>query len=219
MSVPAPLPDSAVLPASLAALFITLRPELLRQARAQGASLSDAEDAVSDAFLAIVRLPSARHPRNPRAYLHAIVRNALRRPRAGSREVATPLAELDRPSEDVDRLEADEQSALLDRALAALSDREQRLLRGSVVEGLGIDRLGTELGLSTTATTTAVARARANLRVAYLAATLEPRLVACGAPPTHLARVLLGGASERMRARLEQHATACAVCRGILEDR
>lgn len=202
--------------ASPAALFAALHPELLRHARAQGASAPDAEDIVAEAFLVLVRLPQDRLPRNPRAYLHAIVRNAMRRPGSASREVPTSPDELDRAAEDVDRLEAAEQSALIERAIAALSVREQRLLRGSIVEGLGVGRLGRELGLSTTAATSAVARARTNLRVAYLAATLEAPLAACGAPPEHLARVLLGTGSERMRTRVDRHSAACEVCRGFL---
>ncbi|GMA29084.1 RNA polymerase sigma factor [Arenivirga flava] len=216
MPLAAPPPARGGAAASLPALFTALHAELLRQARSHGASSTDAEDVVAEAFLTLLRLPGERLPRNPRAYLHAIVRNAMRRTGSASREVPTPMEELDRPVVDPDRLEAAEQTALIERAIAGLSSREQRLLHGSLVERLGIERLARELGLSTTATTTAVARARTNLRVAYLAATLEARLSACGAPPEHLARVLLGTASGRMRLLVERHSAACEVCRGIL---
>ncbi len=203
----------------LGGLFSALHPELLRNARASGASAQDAEDAVADAFLALARLPAERWPANPRAYLHAVVRNAARRRGGAAREVPTPQDELDRPSRDVDRLEGVEQSQLVGRALAALTAREQRLLEGSLLQGLGVERLGAELGLSVTATTTALARARANLRCAYLTAEIEPELTACGADPAHLARVLLGTASERMRSRVDRHAAGCEVCHGILGER
>lgn len=217
LAAPSPAADDPSKP-DLGGLFSALRPELLRNARASGASAQDAEDAVAEAFLALVRMPSERWPANPRAYLHAVVRNATRR-RGDPREVPTPQDELDRPSRDADRLEGAEQSQLVGRALAALTAREQRLLQGSLLQGLGVERLGAELGLSVTATTTALARARASLRCAYLAAEIEPELTACGADPAHLARVLLGTASERMRSRVERHAADCDVCRGIMGER
>lgn len=205
--------------ADLGELFSALRDELLRQARGAGASTADAEDAVGDAFLHFARRARSDWPENPRAYLHAVVRNDVRRRAAAAREVPTPQHELDRPAEDDDELESLERTALVARAFASLSPREQRLLEGATVQRLSLDRLGAEFGLSLTATTTAVARARASLRTAYLSADLEPRLAACGMAPDHLARAVLGSASERMRTRVERHASGCATCAEILGER
>ncbi len=179
-------------------------------------SRHDADDAVADAFAAVLQAMRNGHgPRDDfRAYLMVCVRNScsLRRARAMA---ATPT-ELDDDSggvalEDPERyVEAD----TVARAFASLSPRWQQTLWMVDVEQRSVDEVGSQLGLRPNAVAALTYRAREGFASAYLSEHVAhaetPRCAVVGAK---LGAYVRGNASSSDVALIDEHLEHCADCR------
>jgi RNA polymerase sigma factor (sigma-70 family) len=166
-----------------AAVLDAHRGELVRSARARlGTGAADAEDVVQDVVLRVLRRGrSTEGLEAPGAYLRRAVGNeCVSRWRRTSHEV--PVAELpDRPRESPEE-------AVLDRvalveALAALTDRQRRVVVLTVLEDRPDGEVADLLGISEITVRTTRSRALARLRT---------RLEAMDAPPPDQVRTRCG---------------------------
>jgi RNA polymerase sigma-70 factor (ECF subfamily) len=111
-------------------------------------SRTDAEDAVQDVFLGLVRSRhTLGHIENLRAYLFGALRHAAAR-RAARRETAGPIPE--EPSEEAGRQRPldPELSDWLDRALAALPPEQREVLTLKIDGELTFEEVGAVVGVS-----------------------------------------------------------------------
>ncbi|MEL6509376.1 MAG: RNA polymerase sigma factor [Pseudomonadota bacterium] len=153
-----------------------LTPDLVRLARHIGRDAQEAEDVVQDVLLSTLRRCRARGPiEDLRPYLHAALRNRLRRPAEKAEESAVePTA----PGEAEDRLMLRDVQA----ALADLPTDQATILRAFAVQGESYAQIATRLGLPQGTVMSKLARARSHLRDALelpdgtaVAALLTPR--------------------------------------------
>jgi len=161
------------LPAASARAFLALLPDLRRSARRLARSNEDADDLVQDTLLRVwSRLAMARAgatdapPINDlRAYGFATLRNCARTRGAGSwPPAASPQVE-DRPD-----IRADPAAHLATtqalRALHALPDDQQDLLRLRAIDGLSYAEIAARTGLPMGTVTSRLSRGRRALRAA-----------------------------------------------------
>lgn len=135
-----------------------LTPDLVRLARHIGSDAQEAEDVVQDVLLSTLRRCRARGPiEDLRPYLHAALRNRLRRPRDAAQESKIEAAA---PGEAEDRL------VLLDveAAVKALPSDQAEILRAFAIDGESYAQIAARLGLPPGTVTSKLARARAHLR-------------------------------------------------------
>lgn len=135
-----------------------LTPDLLRLARHIGRDAQEAEDVVQDVLLSTLRRCRARGPIDDlRPYLHAALRNRLRRPVEKAEETT------DEPGIAGD---AEERLILQDvgAALSTLPREQADILRAFAVEGESYAGIAARLGLPAGTVMSKLARARAHLR-------------------------------------------------------
>jgi RNA polymerase sigma-70 factor, ECF subfamily len=119
---------------AFAALYDRFSPQLLRVARALAASPPDAEDAVQDVFVGLVRAREKLGAvRDLRAYLFAVLRRAIAR-QAGGRPVIRALEEVGEVAQQEPLVMPVEKAVQLERALRSLP-MEQRELVALKVDG------------------------------------------------------------------------------------
>lgn len=130
---------------AFAALYDRFGPALYRVARALVRSAEDAEDAVQEVFVGLVRarrgLPAVR---DLRAYLFAALRRAAARRRAG-REKPAPLDAV--PAREPPAVETDE-AVRLEKALALLPPGQREVIALKVDGGLTFAEIADLLGIS-----------------------------------------------------------------------
>ncbi len=126
---------------AFAALYDRFGRSLFRVAWTLLRSRADAEDAVQDVFLGLVRSrPALGRIENLRAYLFGALRHAAAR-RAARREAARPLPDEPRPLDP-------ELSDWLDRALAELPAEQREVLTLKIDGELTFEEVGAVLGVS-----------------------------------------------------------------------
>jgi RNA polymerase sigma-70 factor (ECF subfamily) len=133
---------------AFAALYDRFGRSLFRVAWTLLRSRADAEDAVQDVFLGLVRSRSALgRIENLRAYLFGALRHAAAR-RAARKEATRPLSE--EPGEDAGepRPLDPELSDWLDRALAELPPEQREVLTLKIDGELTFEEVGAVLGVS-----------------------------------------------------------------------
>jgi RNA polymerase sigma-70 factor (ECF subfamily) len=135
---------------AFAALYDRYGPLLLRAAHGLLGSRPDAEDAVQEVFVGIVRV---RHTlagvENPRAYLLTALRHAAAKIIAGrGRENAIPLADFSQVAAPSPRSLASEHAVRLERALQALPAEQRELIALKVDGGLTFSEVATLLDIS-----------------------------------------------------------------------
>lgn len=144
----------------------------LAVARKNSDNLSDAEDAVAEAFSSVLQtLNAGKGPVSFfRAYLlTAVTRIAHRRNVSAGKVTATDdAAVLDRVSADPDSVLADFESDAVAKAYQALPERWQAVLWYTDVEGMKPAAVAPILGLSANGVSALAIRAREGLRKAYL---------------------------------------------------
>ena len=132
-------------PAALAALYDRYGPALYRAALGLLGSRTDAEDAVQDVWVGLVRRRPGR-VRNVRAYLFAALRHAaLRRARTRLRgrslnQVPEPVSPAEDPPSD--------RGVRLERALRSLPPEQREAIVLKVDTGMTFAELGEVLGIS-----------------------------------------------------------------------
>lgn len=206
---------------AVAALYPEVAPELERYARRLGLTPNEADDVVSESFATLLSLEDSRLSRieNLRAYLFTMVRNlAARTAQRRGRVVPVPDEELDEPVVSEDPLVVSEDHSLARAAFAGLTRPQQSVLRLTLVDRLSAREAADRLGISPTNVRTQAQRARAALRESYVTAFLQARPPDCGTAPVLVARVVLGTASSRKRARFEEHVLTCPECASLLEQ-
>ena len=152
-------------------LFKSYRSEIFRTVLRSSRNRQDAEDLTQITFLnAYAALQRGAAPEAPRAWLHAIARNA------GSRRFRQArLVEVELDAETAPALE-EELTAIheLQSALARLTFNQRASLLMREVGGLSAQEIGARLGISPGAVATLLFRARRALRAELDAAVEEP---------------------------------------------
>jgi len=175
--MPDPIPP-ALSPASSKA-FMALLPDLRRSARRLSRSTEDADDLVQDTLLRVwSRLAMARAGSSDaapvtdlRAYAFATLRNCARTrgPGAPPKDTVAPPTETPGPEAQPDaRADPARSMAARDalRALSALPEDQQMLLRLRAIEGLSYAEIAAETGLPLGTVTSRLSRGRRALRQA-----------------------------------------------------
>src|SRR5215207_10898621 len=189
-------------------------------ARSLGASRSDVDDLVAEAF---TRVLSALHRgAGPevafRPYLMTCVRNAWYDKARKDGRVDVPgevpedvnLALLNVPPDSED-------ARMVAAAFASLPERWQMVLWHTEVEGRPAAEVGPLLGLAPNAVAALAYRAREGLRQAYLQAHLQlPPPDACRDTITKLGAYVRDGLSARDRRKVDEHLKTCERCTALL---
>ncbi|GAA2473397.1 sigma-70 family RNA polymerase sigma factor [Terrabacter carboxydivorans] len=189
------------------------------------------EDIVAEAASRVLGLiRDGRGPdENFRAYFLSAVRTvAIDQGRRDLRVVpaeADDLEELAEPHEDhLAFIAADEEGvALVRRAFAGLSERDQRVLWHTTVEGAAPRAVAPALGMTANAVSVRAMRARESLRALYLDARAERGLVGadsdeCRWTVSHLGALVRGRLPKRQTERAEAHVAGCAHAAAIADD-
>jgi len=181
---------------------------------------NDAEDLVSEAFLAVHRRIVGRDDGaidDFRAYLLAIVRNnAAKLHRDAAR---LPIDDDGEPVDERDGLalvEDEDGARTVLSAFKALPDRWQRMLWLAEVERAKRTEIAAHFGLRPNAVSVLHRRAKDGLRVEWLRRHVPEELLA---DPAHVAdgipAVIVGTAGVRERMRVRGHLDVCARCRDV----
>ncbi|MGH9283159.1 MAG: sigma-70 family RNA polymerase sigma factor, partial [Acidimicrobiales bacterium] len=185
----------------------------------------DAADAVSDAFIRVLKaLPDRLHAADYfLPYLLAAVRNAaidvLRR---GGRQRATdPRDQFDwsmLASEPAELMVAGTDAALVARAFRSLPERWRSVLWLTEVEGIPAREVAGLLGVSANGVAQLAVRARAGLRQRFLQAHLRQADVRgrCRETVDRLGAYAAGGLAPRDISKVDQHLAGCDTCRSRL---
>jgi RNA polymerase sigma-70 factor (ECF subfamily) len=149
---------------AFAALYDHLGPALFRVARALLGRRSDAEDAVQEVFVGLLRSrESLARVENMRAYVFASLRSAAGRIAARR----TPAADLDDvPAPEARGLNA-EQDAALERALRSLPPEQRELIALKIDGGLTFAEIAACLGVSPNTAASRYRYALEKLRAAF----------------------------------------------------
>ncbi len=183
----------------------------------------DAEDLVSDAFMAVydqIRVRGNGPEAHFRAYLFTIIRNlAARTFTARSQVILDPEADTISDVDGLSVIEEDDEAALLLQSFRALPARWQRVLWLSEVENAKRSEIAKELRIGLNAVSALHRRARAGLRTQWLLARTPADL---RDDPAHVASqlpsVLVGTASEEERERISAHLEGCERCAWLEAD-
>jgi RNA polymerase sigma factor (sigma-70 family) len=189
-------------------------------ARSLGASRSDVDDLVAEAFTRV--LSALQRGAGPevafRPYLMTCVRNAWYDKARKDGRVDVPgdvpedinLALLNVPPDSED-------ARMVAAAFASLPERWQMVLWHTEVEGRPAAEVGPLLGLAPNAVAALAYRAREGLRQAYLQAHLQlPPPDACRETITKLGAYVRDGLSARDRRKVDEHLKNCERCTAVL---
>src|SRR5262245_8873225 len=189
-------------------------------ARSLGASRSDVDDLVAEAFTRV--LSALRRGAGPeiafRPYLMTCVRNAWYDKARKDGRVDVPgevpedinLALLNVPPDSED-------ARMVAAAFASLPERWQMVLWHTEVEGRPAAEVGPLLGLAPNAVAALAYRAREGLRQAYLQAHLQlPPPDGCRDTITKLGAYVRDGLSARDRRKVDEHLKSCERCTALL---
>ncbi|MGH3494168.1 MAG: sigma-70 family RNA polymerase sigma factor, partial [Sciscionella sp.] len=207
--------------AAFGTLFARHRDAALRLAR-QLAGASDADDIVSDAFTRVFR--ALRRGAGPdvafRAYLLSAVRRLhVDRIRAGKRLTPTDVEDLDVALPFTDPAIDEFENAAAARAFATLPERWQLVLWQVDIEGNKPAAVAPVLGISSNAVSALAYRAREGLKQAYLQMHLAPLTPErCRWSSDRLGAYVRHGLGAAEAARVEEHLTECARCRGLYAE-
>src|SRR6478752_1882557 len=189
------------------------------------------EDVVAEAAARVLAL--IRDGRGPdehfRAYFLSAVRTvAIDQGRRDFRVVPTETDDLDElaePHEDAFALIAvdDEGVALVRQAFAGLSERDQRVLWHTTVEGAAPRTVAPALGMTANAVSVRAMRARESLRALYLDARAQSGLAGadtdeCRWTVSHLGALVRGRLPKRQTERAEAHVASCPHAAAIADD-
>ena len=209
--------------ARLSAAFADYAEPLRRHALRLGAPADSADDVVSEAFAAVAGFDPQRLADivNLRAYLFAAVTANVRtllRHRARERPMAAASDEmLDQALVDfTGPVEVQDTMVLVRAALETLSDRDRTLLRETLVRGRTPRDVASELGIDGARVRTALHRARARFRLAYVRAFIARTPPSCGVDPGLLARIALGTAPRSDQRAYAAHRRTCSECPAML---
>ncbi len=206
--------------ASFAVLYERHSPAAKAAARSLGASRSDVDDLVAEAFTRV--LSALRRGGGPevafRPYLMTCVRNAWYDKARKDGRVDVPgdvpedvnLALLNVPPDSED-------ARMVAAAFASLPERWQMVLWHTEVEGRPAAEVGPLLGLAPNAVAALAYRAREGLRQAYLQAHLQlPPPDACRDTISKLGAYVRDGLSARDRRKVDEHLKGCERCTAVL---
>lgn len=183
---------------------------------------SDADDLVSESFLAVYHQVRelGKGPQSAfRAYLFTVMRNTAAR--WGQQRRLVLNLDVDAAIEDdgARQLESEYDARLLLDSFRALPERWQRVIWLSEIEGASRHVIAAEFGIRPNAVSALRRRARAGLRLEWLARHVP---AAIRDDPSHIGDVLPGlvsgmlSATERRAA--SAHLAECDLCRHVLED-
>ncbi|WP_196806018.1 sigma-70 family RNA polymerase sigma factor [Terracoccus sp. 273MFTsu3.1] len=189
------------------------------------------EDIVAEAAARVLAL--IRAGKGPdehfRAYFLSAVRSvAIDQGRRDLRVVPTEADDLEVLADPVDDPFAglatdDEGLALVREAFAGLSERDQRVLWHTTVEGAAPRAVAPALGMTANAVSVRAMRARESLRALYLDARAERGLAAadtdeCRWTVSHLGALIRGRLPKRQTERAEAHVAECPHAAAIAAD-
>ena len=212
---------------AFAELYRRYAEQAWRAARRIADNEDDARDAVSEAFVKVLRMLRA----NPRpaeidfgpyllvAARHAAVDVARRKARVSpTRDTAaldSPTG-FDQPGE---RALADEDGRLITQALAALPERERLALWLLEVEDKSLRTAAAVLGVKPNHVAQIAMRARKRLRNGYLQAHVRNHVTAaCGFTVDHLAAYLDRELGHPSLKKVDEHVSGCTHCRQRLDE-
>jgi RNA polymerase sigma-70 factor (ECF subfamily) len=183
----------------------------------------DAEDAVQTTFLQAHRaLQRGVSPRHESAWLHTIAKNACRAQlRAGARR-RRAVADVDLDAIPGRALDEGEEELVqrVGGALAALPDRQRRVLLMREWRGLSVEEAAAHLGISVSATHALLHRARRSFATA-ISASRRPlaglNVAALAEPLRGVLKLVLGGAA--VKAAVVTTAAGVAVGGVLIEQR
>ncbi|MFC6356471.1 RNA polymerase sigma factor [Luethyella okanaganae] len=203
-------------------VYVRVAPELRRFLFRGGTNPQDVDDVVAETFSVYLDAlgQGSRRIENPRAYLFAVARNLSARGRFEQGRVVVTDDDfmLDLEVQFPDVVSADLERTLVDRALAELTADQRRVLQLTMIEDRSTADAAREMAITRSSVTTIAFRARAAFREAYIRAFLEEGVLDCGFSTKVIAKVVLGTASARQRAKFEQHRIACPDCDRIAQE-
>lgn len=142
-------------------LYAEVRPRLVRALAATAGSYRGVEDAVQEAFVALIRA-NGEEILAPAGWLYRVALRHLRRQQRRSRLAEVLLRRTTR--EDVSLLDQVVRRVDLVAILGRLPPRDRQLLVAKYYLGLTQEEIGAELGLPRGSVSAAIARATARLR-------------------------------------------------------
>ncbi len=186
----------------------------------------DADDAVAEAFTRILAV--IRRGGGPeialRPYLTTVVRNVCY-DRSGTRRRETLPGEMelvsaidDHPDTSTTEFDRAAESDLLRRAFGSLSDRWQRVLRLTDIEGRSPKELAEDLELAPGAVAALAFRAREGLADAYLAAHVQPTPSRCDHKASDVARFVRNRMPAKERVLFDRHVDECRRCAEAVDE-
>ncbi len=189
------------------------------------------EDIVAEAaarVLALIREGKGPHEHFRAYFLTAVRSVAIDQGRRDLRAVPTEpddLEDLADPADDpFEGLATDDEGlALVRAAFAGLSERDQRVLWHTTVEGSAPRAVAPALGMTANAVSVRAMRARESLRALYLDARAERGLSAadgdeCRWTVSHLGALVRGRLPRKQRERAELHVSRCPHAAAIAAD-
>ena len=192
-------------------------------ARREADNLSDVDDVVAEAFLAV--LVALEAGKGPNAYFRSYVLTTTRRMahqrNAGARRRATFDRDraLAQTSQEADAFATLFESATLLRAFRSLPTRWQRVLWCVDIEGMKHTEAGEYVGVNPNGVASLLIRAREGLRQAYLQAHVrQPAAKGCSEISQLLARLARDSATAAGRRRAESHLAGCLHCAEALSE-
>lgn len=192
-------------------------------ARREADNLSDVDDVVAEAFLAV--LVALGTGKGPNAYFRSYVLTTTRRMAHQRNSVARRRAGLDRDraleqtNQETDTFAALFESATLMRAFRSLPTRWQRVLWCVDIEGMKHTEAGEYVGVNPNGVASLLIRAREGLRQAYLQAHVrKPATKVCSEVSQIFGRLARDSATVAGRKRAESHLAVCPHCADAMTE-
>ncbi|MEJ7648168.1 MAG: sigma-70 family RNA polymerase sigma factor [Nakamurella sp.] len=207
---------------SYAELFTRYHDAAMRRARSFQCPSMSCDDLVSESFARVLdALRDGNGPRTAfRAYLLMTMRNVFyERDRRGDGRVFPTGDDSDLDSHTGFDADSISDQGVMQEAFGSLNTRWRTVLWQSQVQQLSYAEIAAQHGISATATTSLINRAREGLRQAYVqahASAQQPDL--CGPTVAMLGAWFRNSLKSADRAAVSEHLLACRHCRDLADE-